>query len=59
MNWKYIYIFGICGIFMGGVVMIVCELGYKVIGLDINVYLLMSIFLEIYGIEIIFNYDVV
>lgn len=39
----YIYVFGICGIFMGLLVVLVKELGYWVIGFDVNVYFFMSI----------------
>lgn len=39
----YVYILGICGSFMGGIVVIVKLFGYKVIGFDKNVYLFMSI----------------
>lgn len=52
----YVYILGICGSFMGGIVVIVKLFGYKVIGFDKNVYLFMSIQFEVLGIELIEGY---
>lgn len=54
----YIYIFGICGIFMGGFVVFVCEVGYMVMGCDVGVYLLMSMQFEVQGIMLIEGYGV-
>lgn len=55
----YLYFLGICGMFMGSLVLLVKVQGYWVIGFDVNVYLSMSIQLEEQGIELIEGYDFV
>lgn len=52
MSNKHIHILGICGTFMGGIAAIAREAGYKVSGVDANVYPPMSTQLERLGIEL-------
>lgn len=54
---KHIHILGICGTFMGGLALIVRQMGYRVSGSDANVYPPMSTQLEASGIELHEGYD--
>ena len=49
---KRVHILGICGTFMGGVALLARELGYEVMGSDVNVYPPMSTMLDTAGIAV-------
>lgn len=55
---KHIHILGICGTFMGSLAVIAREMGFKVTGVDENVYPPMSTYLAEQGIEIIQGFDI-